>query len=102
MYETQLNGRPNLSRILQMHPILVLPMLTDIICRYHTRISGVSVMLHTRQFILSELQNVYGIEIEDLGPWSSGSCNLFRLESKKNDTNITTSNPFEVKTSESG
>jgi len=34
--------------------------MTDFICRYHTRITGIEPKLHTRQFILQELQAVYG------------------------------------------
>ena len=34
---------------------------TDFICRYHTRITGVKPKLHTERFILQELQAVYGV-----------------------------------------
>ena len=53
-------------------------------------------MLPTREFILKELQNFFGTEIEHLG--FCYCCESDLLENKKNDTDISRINLFEVRT----
>ncbi|CAF3490473.1 unnamed protein product [Rotaria sordida] len=49
-----------IEQIPQINDHVIQPnIVTDFICRYHTRIAGIEPKLHTRHFILQQLQSVY-------------------------------------------
>jgi hypothetical protein len=60
-YGINLKLQSKISLSFQTNHIIPPNIVTDFICRYHTRITGVKPKPHTEQFILQELHAVYGL-----------------------------------------